>query len=84
MDWVKWFRDRADRNRHQEEVKILEAEFGRTIVSHRRMAKVWGELAGRSKLGAAAYAHKKVEMYRKLQNDCETAYKTAKVTAVKL
>jgi hypothetical protein len=77
---VKWFRERAERDRFQEEVQILEAEFERTITSHGRMAEVWSELASRcseSKPGAAAYAHKKVGMYHQLQCDCKLAYKTA-------
>ena len=82
---MKWFWDHADRDRFREEVEILEAEFERTIISHRRMAEVWTELAGRcSKPAAAAYAHKKVSMYDKLQNDCKLAYAVARKKAATL
>lgn len=85
MDRVKWFRDQAERDRFQEEVEILEAEFERTIKSHGRMAEVWTELAGHcSNLGAAAYAHKKVAMYSQLQNDCKSAYAIALEQAAKI
>lgn len=79
VDRVKWFRDRADRDRFREEVQILEAEFERTIVSHARMADVWAQLAGTaSGPGATAYAHKKAYMYRCLSTECSEAYDIAK------
>lgn len=85
VDRVKWFHDRAERDRFQEEVEILEAEFERTTISHGRMAEVWTELAGCcSKPGAAAYAYKKVSMYNKLQNDCQLAYAIAREKAATL
>ena len=75
VDRVKWFRDRADRDRVREEVEILEAEFERTVLSHTRMADVWTQLAGAaSGPGAAAYAHKKTCMYRGLAKECSEAY----------
>ena len=74
MDRVKWFRDRADRDRCREEVQILEAEFDRTIISHQRMAEVWCQLAGEaSGPGSTAYAHKKAKMYHGLANQCAQA-----------
>ena len=82
MDRVKWFRDRADRNRFREEVQILQAEFERTIVSHKRMAEVWTQLADTvSCPGAAAYAHKKAEMYDGLAQECSKAYEVARKEA---
>ena len=74
MDRVKWFRDRADRDRFHEEVQILEAEFDRTIISYQCMAEVWCQLVGEaSRPGSAAYAHKKAEMYHGLANQCAQA-----------
>lgn len=75
MDKVKWFRERADRDRFREEVDILEAEFERTIISHSRMAEVWSELATKCSLpGATAYAYKKAEMYQGLSKECSLTY----------
>ena len=85
VDRVKWFRDRADRNRFREEVDILEAEFERTTLSHRRMAEVWTQLADTpTHPGSAAYAHKKVAMYSQLQNNCKSAYAIALEQAAKI
>jgi DNA-binding GntR family transcriptional regulator len=75
VDRVKWFRDRADRDRFREEVQILDAEFKRTIISFSRMSHVWNELAIKaSSPGSAAYARKKAIMYRGLEEDCAQAY----------
>lgn len=82
VDRVKWFRDRADRDRFREEVEILEAEFERTVLSHTRMADVWTQLADASSgPGAEAYAHKKACMYRGLANECSEAYDIARKKA---
>jgi hypothetical protein len=79
VDRVKWFRDRADRDRFREEVQILQAEFERTVVSHKRMAEVWTQLADTvSCPGAVAYAHKKAEMYDGLAQECSKAYEVAR------
>jgi hypothetical protein len=75
VDQVKWFRDRADRDRFREEVQILDAEFKRTIVSFSRMSQVWIELSDKAvDPGNAAYACKKAAMYRGLEEECEQAY----------
>jgi hypothetical protein len=82
VDRVKWFRDRADRDRFREEVQILQAEFERTVVSHKRMAEVWTQLADTvSCPGAVAYAHKKAEMYDGLAQECSKAYEVARKEA---
>jgi len=84
VDRVKWFRERADRNRFREEVDILEAEFERTTLSHMRMTKVWTQLADRytpTHPGSAAYAHKKAHMYLELAKECSEAYIIARKQA---
>lgn len=85
VDRVKWFRDRADRDRFREEMEILEAEFERTIISFRRMASSWLKLADQQldcqHPGAAAYAHRKVAMYNALAHDCEVTYISARTVA---
>ena len=75
VDRVKWFRDRADRERFREEVEILEAEFERTITSFNRMSDIWTQLAsGVTGPGSAAYAQRKAVMYQGLVEECEQAY----------
>lgn len=78
MDRVKWFWDRAERDRFQEEVEILESEFERIIKLHDCMASASTEMVSNaSSKGAAAYAHKKVSMYQQLQTECKEAYNEA-------
>jgi hypothetical protein len=82
VDRVKWFRDRADRDRFREEVEILEAEFERTMVSFNRMSDVWTELASRATgPGSAAYAQRKAVMYRGLAEECKQVYSMARKRA---
>ena len=75
MDQVKWFRDRADRDRFCEEVEILEAEFQRTVISFGRMSEVWLQMAtDATGPSSAAYAHRKAAMYQGLEEECKQAY----------
>lgn len=85
MDRVKWFRERANRDRYREEVEILEADFERTIFSHFRMAEVWTAMAENciKEPGAAAYARKKAVMYQNLSNEASKMYTDAKAAADK-
>jgi hypothetical protein len=80
VDRVKWFRDRADRDRWKEEVEILDAEFQRTLVSRARMSQTWSELASKNMAqpGAAAYAYRQSSMYRALADECAKLYQEAK------
>ncbi|KAF8057825.1 hypothetical protein FPV67DRAFT_1455922 [Lyophyllum atratum] len=72
MDRVKWFRDRAARDRAREEKEILEEEFRRSIASFHRMSEVWSELASKKPApGYTAYCHKQAAMYSSLASDCE-------------
>jgi hypothetical protein len=84
VDRVKWFRDRATRDRLKEEKEILEAEFERTIKSHSRLAGAWSELATRlisERPGASAYASQQSSMYSTLAEDCKVNYKRAQMKA---
>jgi hypothetical protein len=80
VDRVKWFHERASRDRWQEEVEILDAEFECTIISHLRMADVWHKLAVDcgNRCGAAAYAWKKYVMYTDLAENCVKWFSKAK------
>ncbi|TDL14299.1 hypothetical protein BD410DRAFT_734297, partial [Rickenella mellea] len=70
LDRVQWFRAMADKDRWQEEVEILEAEFGRCVRSFRRMAAVWGDLARpQTKKGYAAYAWRQASMFGRMEKE---------------
>ncbi|KAK7013685.1 hypothetical protein R3P38DRAFT_3322377 [Favolaschia claudopus] len=82
MDRVKWFRDRALRDRAVEEQETLEAEVERTIASFRRYCDIWEEIASSKQDagvsgGAVAYAHKQAAMYDRLRVDCEREWARA-------
>jgi hypothetical protein len=84
VERVKWFRDRANRDRFKEEKEILEAEFRRTIENRARLADAWSELATRhasERPGAAAYASQQSSMYSMLGEDCQILYKRAQKKA---
>ncbi|KAJ6624330.1 hypothetical protein B0H10DRAFT_1943231 [Mycena sp. CBHHK59/15] len=73
---VKWFRERALRDRAQEEKEMLEQEFERTITWFSKTADVWEKLAAKTEgAGAKAYAHKQARMYHKLSDNCSAEYK---------
>ncbi|RDB30333.1 hypothetical protein Hypma_007055 [Hypsizygus marmoreus] len=75
MDRVKWFRDRAARDRSREEKEILEEEFRRSVMYFRQMSKVWTELAsGTIPAGCAAYSHRQAAMYDKLATNCQAVF----------
>ena len=82
VDRVKWFRDRADRDRLKEEVRVLDAEFQRTLQSRTLMSQTWMKLALKNTVqpGAAAYAHKQSSMYNALADECAKLYQEAKAT----
>ena len=79
MDRVKWFRDRAARDRAREEKEILDAEFQRTIQSFTKMSDIWSTLAGKnaSKHSNAAYARKQATLYDALAKDCRKIHDKA-------
>ncbi|GLB34092.1 hypothetical protein LshimejAT787_0109760 [Lyophyllum shimeji] len=80
MDRVKWFRDRAARDRSREEKEILEEEFRRSVTSFQRMSQVWTELAKdakESRVGYGAYGYRQAAMYGKLADDCNTIWQNA-------
>ncbi|KAJ7453629.1 hypothetical protein B0H11DRAFT_1740870 [Mycena galericulata] len=72
LDRVKWFRDRADRDRAVEQKELVEIEFGRTITSFVKNAAAWKkiQLGSSAASGHAAYARLKDLMYTQLALDC--------------
>lgn len=79
VDGVKWFQDRAGRNRAREEKEILEEEFRRAITSFEKMSASWKQLGERSskRRGASGYARKKVDMHAQLRDECEKSWDQA-------
>ena len=71
MDRVKYFRDRALRDRAREEREILEEEFKRTIRSYDVLPTAWlGQAEKASSPGSKAYAHKQAAMLERLSKNC--------------
>ncbi|KAJ7213692.1 hypothetical protein C8J57DRAFT_1602006 [Mycena rebaudengoi] len=79
LDRVKWFRDRATRDRAVEQKEIVEEEFSRTAASFTKYATTWRaiEVASGPRSGRAAYAHLKDDMYTKLAAACVKIYQSA-------
>ncbi|KAJ7035891.1 hypothetical protein C8F04DRAFT_954397 [Mycena alexandri] len=79
IDRVKWFRDRANRDRAVEQVELVEVKVDRTIKSFEKNAEVWKTLETRSVTGSgkAAYAHVKSLMYSKLATECAATWAKA-------
>ncbi|KAJ6550381.1 hypothetical protein DFH09DRAFT_894164, partial [Mycena vulgaris] len=83
---VKWFRDRALRDRAIEEVETLTAEFDRTIKSFRKNSEIWQAIAEStaaedqasaamdSDAGWRAYAYKQAAMHGRFAAQCEEAW----------
>ncbi|KAJ7673933.1 hypothetical protein DFH06DRAFT_1319055 [Mycena polygramma] len=72
---VKWYRDRALRDRAVEEVELLHCEFERAIVSFAKNGSIWDTLAsGAEEAGEKAYAYKQAAMYKKMGVECQNAY----------
>jgi hypothetical protein len=77
-DRVQWFRARAQMERWEEEVEIVEEEFRRTVRSFEKMASVWNELGVRSmQEGHAAYAFLKAHIFEGLAHDCREKFEAA-------
>ncbi|KAJ7715352.1 hypothetical protein B0H16DRAFT_1339967 [Mycena metata] len=67
---MRWFRERALRDRAIEEVETVEAEFGRVIAWFRKNSEIWERMAEGASGGAKAYTHKQAERYRELGEEC--------------
>ena len=71
VDRVKYFRERALRDRAREEREILEEEFKRTIRSYEVLQAAWlGQAENVQSLGSRAYAHKQAAMLGRLGKNC--------------
>ncbi|KAH9907106.1 uncharacterized protein B0H18DRAFT_849414, partial [Fomitopsis serialis] len=72
VDRVQWFRARAEKDRANEEVNKLHAEFKRTILGFKSMSNAWEAVSTKTDLseGARVYARKKADMFSKLSLQC--------------
>ncbi|KAJ6526481.1 hypothetical protein DFH09DRAFT_1095195 [Mycena vulgaris] len=73
LDRVKWFRDRAIRDRAVEEEEALEAEFGRSIAWFQKKSSIWeciAEEGTEEEAGWRVYAYKQGAMYRGFAEHC--------------
>ncbi|KAJ7710936.1 hypothetical protein B0H17DRAFT_1324352 [Mycena rosella] len=78
MDQVKWFRDRALRDRAVEEKETLEEEFKRAILWFAKTELIWVKMGDDAEeAGSKAYAYKQAAMFHKLGGDCAKAYADA-------
>ncbi len=79
MERVLWFRMQAARDRHREELEIIDEEFRRTLLSFTQMREIW-EAIGRKQLelrkdahciaiGYHAFACRQAGIYTKLANE---------------
>jgi hypothetical protein len=86
VERVKWFRDRADRDRKQEEKAKLETDFDLTIKHHAAMSKCWLELSHMPshRPGAAAYAARHARIYADLADSCAIQREKAMMKAAEL
>ncbi|KAJ3520759.1 hypothetical protein NMY22_g12606 [Coprinellus aureogranulatus] len=83
MDRVKWFRDRAARDRAREEKEILEEEMKRIVRSFKNYTTIWTSLASEdrpgitSTPGKASYALRQAEMYARFAYNAEQVFDKA-------
>ncbi|KAJ7576191.1 hypothetical protein C8J56DRAFT_1062311 [Mycena floridula] len=77
---VQWFHARAEMERWQECVEILEEEFRRSIRGFNVMTSIWEKLAMQSEGGHAAYAFKQSAMYQKMALNAAEKFIAAKGT----
>ncbi|KAH9932518.1 uncharacterized protein B0H18DRAFT_860635, partial [Fomitopsis serialis] len=76
VDRVQWFRARAEKDRANEEVNKLHAEFKRTILGFKNMSNAWQAVSTKPELseGARVYARKKADMFSKLSLQCANQF----------
>jgi hypothetical protein len=79
VDRVKWFRDRANRDRAVEQKELVDVEFARKIKAFEKNTAAWKMIDSSSvpRSGQAAYTHLKELMYAKLAEDCRMVHLSA-------
>ena len=80
MDRVQWFRVRAQMERWEEEVEIVEEEFRRTVRAYEATGRMWSELGEKSRTkgkGYVAYALQKASMFEEMATDAREKFEAA-------
>lgn len=75
---VQWFRAKAAKDRADEAVNKLWAEFRRTCMGYGAYAEVWRAAAMGCEGGERAYAHKTAAMWDHMKKACEVEYDAAR------
>lgn len=84
VDRVKWFRDRAARDRAQEEKEILEEEMKRVVRSFQNYVGIWTSLASeerecvRGVPGKSSYALKQAAVYARMADEAEKVFENTR------
>ncbi|KAH9856055.1 hypothetical protein C2E23DRAFT_771667 [Lenzites betulinus] len=78
VDMVQWFRAKAEKDRADEAVNRLCAEFRRTSMGYRAYAALWDTAADACEGGERAYAKKTAAMWTQMSRSCEKAYDAAR------
>ncbi|KAK1230542.1 hypothetical protein PQX77_006367 [Marasmius sp. AFHP31] len=74
-DRVQWFHARAERDRWQEHLEKLEADFRNCIRHFAKMKTVWDVAAvSAESFGHQAYARRQGRMFKRFQTDAETMF----------
>ncbi|KAH9854259.1 hypothetical protein C2E23DRAFT_726994 [Lenzites betulinus] len=78
LDIVQWFRAKADKDRADEAVNRLCAEFRRTSMGYKAYATLWSAAGDSRKGGERAYAKKTAAMWTRMAAACDKAYDSAR------
>ena len=78
---MRWFRAKADYERWEEEVLLLQEELKRTHRTFRFLSDAWINSISRDKCkrGYSEYAHERASMYTRMANECHAAMVLAQV-----
>ena len=81
-DRVRWHRQRAERDRHEEEVEILKEELRRVMRTHKKFYDLWlchvvEQPSSRLEMGRNAYAMRTAAMHESLRAHAENMYAIA-------
>ncbi|KAH9853107.1 hypothetical protein C2E23DRAFT_729264 [Lenzites betulinus] len=78
VDQVQWFRAKADKDRADEAVNRICAEFRRTAMGYQAYADMWDASARARAGGERAFAFKTAAMWSAMAETCERTYHEAR------
>lgn len=79
---MQWFRAKAAKDRADEAVNKLCAEFRRTCMGYGAYAELWRTAATRCEGGERAYAYKTAAMWERMKKACGVEYDAARKEGV--